>query len=134
MFQAQPRGRGKPAGEFLPAGTDMWYCEVVWAVWLCGADLCLVWHDRAARSMPFQPCPTLLPRSEDLTPSSFYVVRIISKAPCMVLRLGFPIGTPAQARNKVRAGCLLCGVGAEQEVLNVEMVGRSKATLWAATL
>lgn len=41
--------------------------------------------------------------SEDPTPSSFYVVRIISKAPCMVLRLGFPIGTPAQARNKVNA-------------------------------
>uniref|UniRef100_A0A803Y4C7 SZT2 subunit of KICSTOR complex n=1 Tax=Meleagris gallopavo TaxID=9103 RepID=A0A803Y4C7_MELGA len=39
--------------------------------------------------------------SEDPTPSSFYVVRIISKAPCMVLRLGFPIGTPAQARNKI---------------------------------
>lgn len=29
------------------------------------------------------------------------MVRIISKAPCMVLRLGFPIGTPAQARHKV---------------------------------
>lgn len=47
----------------------------------------------------------------------------------MVLRLGFPIGTPAQARNKVRAACLLHGVGAEQEVLNVEMMGRSQATL-----
>ncbi|KAI1236749.1 hypothetical protein IHE44_0015002 [Lamprotornis superbus] len=43
----------------------------------------------------------LIHGSEDLTPSSFYVVRIISKAPCMVLRLGFPIGTPAQARNKI---------------------------------
>ncbi|KAJ7401941.1 Protein SZT2 [Pitangus sulphuratus] len=43
----------------------------------------------------------LMHSSEDLTPSSFYVVRIISKAPCMVLRLGFPIGTPAQARNKI---------------------------------
>uniref|UniRef100_A0A8C2TAU1 SZT2 subunit of KICSTOR complex n=1 Tax=Coturnix japonica TaxID=93934 RepID=A0A8C2TAU1_COTJA len=43
----------------------------------------------------------LMHSSEDPTPSSFYVVRIISKAPCMVLRLGFPIGTPAQARNKI---------------------------------
>ncbi|NXC79869.1 SZT2 protein, partial [Cercotrichas coryphoeus] len=43
----------------------------------------------------------LIHGSEDVTPSSFYVVRIISKAPCMVLRLGFPIGTPAQARNKI---------------------------------
>ncbi|XP_064372150.1 KICSTOR complex protein SZT2 isoform X5 [Dromaius novaehollandiae] len=43
----------------------------------------------------------LMHGSEDPTPSSFYVVRIISKAPCMVLRLGFPIGTPAQARNKI---------------------------------
>ncbi|NWH79205.1 SZT2 protein, partial [Piaya cayana] len=43
----------------------------------------------------------LIHSSEDPTPSSFYVVRIISKAPCMVLRLGFPIGTPAQARNKI---------------------------------
>lgn len=41
----------------------------------------------------------------------------------MVLRLGFPIGTPAQARNKVRAGCLLHEVEAEQEVLNREMGG-----------
>lgn len=37
----------------------------------------------------------------DQPPFSFYMVRIISKAPCMVLRLGFPIGTPAQARHKV---------------------------------
>ncbi|KAM7161426.1 KICSTOR complex protein SZT2 isoform 2-T2 [Macrochelys suwanniensis] len=43
----------------------------------------------------------LMPSSEDPVPSSFYVVRIISKAPCMVLRLGFPIGTPAQARNQI---------------------------------
>ncbi|KAM8805626.1 KICSTOR complex protein SZT2 [Eudromia elegans] len=43
----------------------------------------------------------LMQGSEDPTPSSFYVVRIISKAPCMVLRLGFPIGTPAQTRNKI---------------------------------
>ncbi|XP_074988027.1 KICSTOR complex protein SZT2 isoform X9 [Caretta caretta] len=43
----------------------------------------------------------LMPSSEDPAPSSFYVVRIISKAPCMVLRLGFPIGTPAQARNQI---------------------------------
>lgn len=82
--------------------------------------------------MLFQPClnPSSL-SSEDPTPTSFYVVRIISKAPCMVLRLGFPIGTPAQARNKVRAAWLLPGVGAEQEVLDVEVVGRSQATLWA---
>ncbi|XP_046713542.1 KICSTOR complex protein SZT2 isoform X6 [Silurus meridionalis] len=33
-------------------------------------------------------------------PISFYLVRLISKAPCMVLRLGFPIGTPAHTRNK----------------------------------
>ncbi|KAM5148148.1 LOW QUALITY PROTEIN: KICSTOR complex protein SZT2 [Mantella aurantiaca] len=35
------------------------------------------------------------------TPSSFCVVRIIWKAPCMVLRLGFPLGTPANFRNKM---------------------------------
>lgn len=46
-------------------------------------------------SLPF------LPSAPDQPPSSFYMVRIISKAPCMVLRLGFPIGTPAQARHKV---------------------------------
>ncbi|XP_053353565.1 KICSTOR complex protein SZT2 isoform X1 [Clarias gariepinus] len=34
-------------------------------------------------------------------PNSFYLVRLISKAPCMVLRLGFPIGTPAHTRNKI---------------------------------
>ncbi|KAG8431965.1 hypothetical protein GDO86_018743 [Hymenochirus boettgeri] len=34
-------------------------------------------------------------------PSSFCVVRIIWKAPCMVLRLGFPLGTPANSRNKM---------------------------------
>ncbi|XP_040216818.1 KICSTOR complex protein SZT2 isoform X2 [Rana temporaria] len=34
------------------------------------------------------------------TPSSFCVGRIIWKAPCMVLRLGFPLGTPANCRNK----------------------------------
>ncbi|XP_044530766.1 KICSTOR complex protein SZT2 [Gracilinanus agilis] len=43
----------------------------------------------------------LLHSAPDLPPSSFYMVRIISKAPCMVLRLGFPIGTPAQLRNKI---------------------------------
>ncbi|XP_034149809.1 KICSTOR complex protein SZT2 isoform X1 [Esox lucius] len=37
----------------------------------------------------------------DQTPSSFYLVRLISKAPCMVLRLGFPIGTLAHTRNKI---------------------------------
>ncbi|XP_072918888.1 KICSTOR complex protein SZT2 isoform X4 [Hemitrygon akajei] len=37
----------------------------------------------------------------DQPPSSFYLVRVISKAPCMVLRLGFPIGMQAQARNKI---------------------------------
>lgn len=47
----------------------------------------------------------------------------------MVLRLGFPIGTPAQARNKVRAGWLLPGVGAEQGVLHVKVVGRKQVTL-----
>ncbi|XP_056389014.1 KICSTOR complex protein SZT2 isoform X4 [Hyla sarda] len=35
------------------------------------------------------------------TPSSFCVVRIIWKAPCMVLRLGFPLGTPANCRIKI---------------------------------
>uniref|UniRef100_A0A8D3B9F7 SZT2 subunit of KICSTOR complex n=1 Tax=Scophthalmus maximus TaxID=52904 RepID=A0A8D3B9F7_SCOMX len=34
-------------------------------------------------------------------PTSFYLVRLISKTPCMVLRLGFPIGTPAHVRNKI---------------------------------
>nr|XP_014437186.1 KICSTOR complex protein SZT2-like [Pelodiscus sinensis] len=42
-----------------------------------------------------------MPSSQGPAPSSFYVVRLISKAPCMVLRLGFPIGTPAQARNQI---------------------------------
>uniref|UniRef100_UPI00398E855C KICSTOR complex protein SZT2 n=1 Tax=Pristiophorus japonicus TaxID=55135 RepID=UPI00398E855C len=37
----------------------------------------------------------------DQPPSSFYLVRVISKAPCMALRLGFPIGMQAQARNKI---------------------------------
>ncbi len=37
----------------------------------------------------------------DQPPTSFYLVRLISKTPCMVLRLGFPIGTPAHVRNKV---------------------------------
>ncbi|KAI4886625.1 hypothetical protein NFI96_012743, partial [Prochilodus magdalenae] len=37
----------------------------------------------------------------DQTPMSFYLVRLISKAPCMVLRLGFPIGTMAHTRNKI---------------------------------
>ncbi|XP_060062042.1 KICSTOR complex protein SZT2 isoform X2 [Erinaceus europaeus] len=46
----------------------------------------------------------LLSSSPDQPPSSFYMVRIISKAPCMVLRLGFPIGTPAQARHKIVSG------------------------------
>ncbi|KAK7922321.1 hypothetical protein WMY93_009223 [Mugilogobius chulae] len=39
--------------------------------------------------------------SPEQPPSSFYLVRLISKAPCMVLRLGFPIGTPAHIRNKI---------------------------------
>nr|XP_019606636.1 PREDICTED: protein SZT2 isoform X3 [Rhinolophus sinicus] len=43
----------------------------------------------------------LLSSAPNQPPSSFYMVRIISKAPCMVLRLGFPIGTPAQARHKI---------------------------------
>ncbi|XP_012377406.2 KICSTOR complex protein SZT2 isoform X2 [Dasypus novemcinctus] len=46
----------------------------------------------------------LLSSASDQPPSSFYMVRIISKAPCMVLRLGFPIGTPAQARHKIVSG------------------------------
>ncbi|XP_053549576.1 KICSTOR complex protein SZT2 isoform X2 [Bombina bombina] len=37
----------------------------------------------------------------DQSPSSFCVVRIIWKAPCMVLRLGFPLGTPAHSRNQI---------------------------------
>ncbi|XP_075472186.1 KICSTOR complex protein SZT2 isoform X4 [Ascaphus truei] len=43
----------------------------------------------------------LMLSSLDQSPSSFCVVRIIWKAPCMVLRLGFPIGTPAQSRNQI---------------------------------
>ncbi|XP_064415802.1 KICSTOR complex protein SZT2 [Latimeria chalumnae] len=43
----------------------------------------------------------LIYSSTDQSPSFFYLVRIISKAPCMVLRLGFPIGTPAFTRNKI---------------------------------
>ncbi|XP_068600053.1 KICSTOR complex protein SZT2 [Brachionichthys hirsutus] len=37
----------------------------------------------------------------DQPPMSFYLVRLISKTPCMVLRLGFPIGTAAHVRNKI---------------------------------
>ncbi|XP_060887465.1 KICSTOR complex protein SZT2 [Labrus mixtus] len=37
----------------------------------------------------------------DQPPTSFYLVRLISKTPCMVLRLGFPIGTTALVRNKI---------------------------------
>ncbi|XP_029904813.1 KICSTOR complex protein SZT2 isoform X2 [Myripristis murdjan] len=43
----------------------------------------------------------LIYSSSDQPPSSFYLVRLISKAPCMVLRLGFPIGTLAHIRNKI---------------------------------
>ncbi|KAM3619466.1 uncharacterized protein V6R79_008697 [Siganus canaliculatus] len=43
----------------------------------------------------------LIYSSPDQAPTSFYLVRLISKAPCMVLRLGFPIGTPAHVRNKI---------------------------------
>ncbi|XP_049584680.1 KICSTOR complex protein SZT2 isoform X10 [Syngnathus scovelli] len=43
----------------------------------------------------------LIYSSLEQPPSSFYLVRLISKTPCMVLRLGFPIGTPAQVRNKI---------------------------------
>ncbi|XP_037356879.1 KICSTOR complex protein SZT2 isoform X2 [Talpa occidentalis] len=46
----------------------------------------------------------LLSSAPDQPPSSFYMVRIISKAPCMVLRLGFLIGTPAQARHEIVSG------------------------------
>ncbi|KAM8874562.1 KICSTOR complex protein SZT2 isoform 2-T2 [Spinachia spinachia] len=43
----------------------------------------------------------LIYSASDQPPTSFYLVRLISKAPCMVLRLGFPIGTPAHVRNKI---------------------------------
>ncbi|XP_036427345.1 KICSTOR complex protein SZT2 isoform X5 [Colossoma macropomum] len=43
----------------------------------------------------------LIYSAADQTPISFYLVRLISKAPCMVLRLGFPIGTMAHTRNKI---------------------------------
>ncbi|XP_030582788.1 KICSTOR complex protein SZT2 isoform X3 [Archocentrus centrarchus] len=43
----------------------------------------------------------LIYSSSDQPPTSFYLVRVISKTPCMVLRLGFPIGTPAHVRNKI---------------------------------
>ncbi|XP_053286297.1 KICSTOR complex protein SZT2 isoform X1 [Pleuronectes platessa] len=43
----------------------------------------------------------LIYSSSDHPPTSFYLVRLISKTPCMVLRLGFPIGTPAHVRNKI---------------------------------
>ncbi|XP_051233683.1 KICSTOR complex protein SZT2 isoform X3 [Dicentrarchus labrax] len=43
----------------------------------------------------------LIYSSSDQPPTSFYLVRLISKTPCMVLRLGFPIGTPAHIRNKI---------------------------------
>ncbi|KAG7488258.1 hypothetical protein MATL_G00032180 [Megalops atlanticus] len=43
----------------------------------------------------------LIYSASDQPPTSFYLVRLISKAPCMVLRLGFPIGTLAHIRNKI---------------------------------
>ncbi|XP_058890998.1 KICSTOR complex protein SZT2 isoform X7 [Acipenser ruthenus] len=43
----------------------------------------------------------LLYSAPDQPPTSFYLLRLISKAPCMVLRLGFPIGTLAHTRNKI---------------------------------
>ncbi|KAK5869415.1 hypothetical protein PBY51_024133 [Eleginops maclovinus] len=43
----------------------------------------------------------LIYSSSEQPPTSFYLVRLISKTPCMVLRLGFPIGTPAHVRNKI---------------------------------
>ncbi|XP_061894627.1 KICSTOR complex protein SZT2-like isoform X3 [Entelurus aequoreus] len=43
----------------------------------------------------------LIYSSPEQPPTSFYLVRLISKTPCMVLRLGFPIGTPAHVRNKI---------------------------------
>ncbi|XP_067370627.1 KICSTOR complex protein SZT2 isoform X3 [Channa argus] len=43
----------------------------------------------------------LIYSSPDQPPISFYLVRLIFKTPCMVLRLGFPIGTPAHVRNKI---------------------------------
>ncbi|XP_035987532.1 KICSTOR complex protein SZT2 isoform X4 [Fundulus heteroclitus] len=43
----------------------------------------------------------LIYSSSDQIPTSFYLVRLISKTPCMVLRLGFPIGTLASIRNKI---------------------------------
>ncbi|KAK2816008.1 hypothetical protein Q5P01_026475 [Channa striata] len=43
----------------------------------------------------------LIYSSSDQPPTSFYLVRLISKTPCMVLRLGFPIGTTAHVRNKI---------------------------------
>lgn len=43
----------------------------------------------------------LIYSTSDQPPISFYLVRLISKAPCMVLRLGFPIGTLAHIRNKI---------------------------------
>ncbi|KAM9478046.1 KICSTOR complex protein SZT2-like isoform 5-T5 [Salvelinus alpinus] len=43
----------------------------------------------------------LIYSASDQPPNSFYLVRLISKLPCMVLRLGFPIGTLAHTRNKI---------------------------------
>ncbi|XP_028301054.1 KICSTOR complex protein SZT2 isoform X3 [Gouania willdenowi] len=43
----------------------------------------------------------LISSSSDQPPSSFYMVRLIAKTPCMVLRLGFPIATPAHIRNQI---------------------------------
>ena len=48
----------------------------------------------------------------DQAPMSFYLVRLIAKTPCMVLRLGFPIGTPAHTRNKVTRVGLMTRIGA----------------------
>ncbi|XP_013978621.2 KICSTOR complex protein SZT2 isoform X3 [Salmo salar] len=43
----------------------------------------------------------LIYSASDQPPNSFYLVRLISKLPCMVLRLGFPISTLAHTRNKI---------------------------------
>ncbi|XP_013407252.1 KICSTOR complex protein SZT2 isoform X2 [Lingula anatina] len=37
----------------------------------------------------------------DKPPSSFYVIRVTSKPPCMVLRVAFPTGTPGHKRNEI---------------------------------
>ncbi|XP_071800440.1 KICSTOR complex protein SZT2-like isoform X4 [Asterias amurensis] len=44
---------------------------------------------------------TLTTKDANSPPTSFYLIRILSKAPCVVIRLAFLGGTPGHERNKI---------------------------------